>query len=159
MVHQDGQRNVFQPVLNDVLISLAKWLIKDGEGATKLVEIVVTGAGSDRNARRIADTVAHSSLIKTAMFGEDANWGRIIAAAGRAGVSLEPDRIDIYFDDVQMVRHGIGRGKKIEADATTVIKKPEYTITIDLQMGTGEASILTCDFSVDYVKINADYRT
>ena len=93
------------------------------------------------------------------MFGEDANWGRIIAATGRAGVPMEPEKIDIYFDDVQMVQNGIGRGEKIEADATAVIKKPEYAITIDLHMDSGKASILTCDFSVDYVKINADYRT
>lgn len=159
IVETDVQAASFQKLLDELLVRLARMLVKDGEGATKLVEIIVKGAMSDGDAFQIAATVAHSSLVKTAMFGEDANWGRIIAAAGRAGVPMEPEKIDIYFDDVQMVRNGIGRGEKIEADATAVIKKPEYAITIDLHMDSGEASILTCDFSIDYVKINADYRT
>jgi glutamate N-acetyltransferase / amino-acid N-acetyltransferase len=159
IVETAAQTASFQKRLDELLVRLARMLVKDGEGATKLVEIIVKGAMSDGDAFQIADTVAHSNLVKTAMFGEDANWGRIIAAAGRSGVPLEPEKIDIYFDDVQMVRNGIGRGKKVEADATAVIKKPAYAIIIDLHMGSGEASLLTCDFSVDYVKINADYRT
>ena len=86
------RRHAFQSVLDDVLITMAKWLIKDGEGATKLVEVIVKGAASDQDAHRIADTIANSNLTKTALFGEDANWGRILAAAGRAGVPLEPDK-------------------------------------------------------------------
>ena len=158
-IHTGAQKNAFQAVLNDVLITLAKWLIKDGEGATKLVEIVVTGAGSDLDARRIADTVSHSNLFKTALFGEDANWGRILAAVGRAGVEVEPDKIDVRFGSVFMVRNGMGCGKAAEAEATEVLKHPEFDITIDLKQGRGHAAVLTCDFSIDYVKINADYRT
>ena len=154
-----AQQEVVQAVLDDVLIALAKWLIKDGEGATKLVEIVVKGAASDRQAHRIADTVANSPLTKTALFGEDANWGRILAAAGRAGVPLEPDNVDIQFGPVLMVRNGMGCGPKAEAEATEILKQPEYDITIDLKMGSGRDSVFTCDFSIDYVKINADYRT
>ena len=148
-----------QSVLDDVLIRLARLCIKDGEGATKLVEIQVTGAVTDRDARMVADTVANSNLVKTALFGEDANWGRIMAAAGRAGVPLDPNRIDIFFDSVQMVRRGAGRGKSVENEASAVLKKPELTLRIDLNIGTGFASVLTCDFSLDYVRINADYRS
>ena len=158
-VENDSQKNVFQTVLNDVLINLAKWLVKDGEGATKLVEIMVNGAGSDRDARRIADTVANSNLFKTALFGEDANWGRIIAAAGRAGVEIAPEKIDIRFGPVLMVQNGMGCGKAAEAEATEILKKSEFDITIDLKLGTGRAAVFTCDFSIDYVKINADYRS
>ena len=158
-VSNDAQRGVFQPVLDDVLISLAKWLIKDGEGATKLVEIVVTGAESDQGARKIADTVAHSNLFKTALFGEDANWGRILAAAGRAGVAVDPEKMDVRFGPVLMVQDGMGCGKTAEAEATKILKQSEFDITIDLKLGKGHASVLTCDFSIDYVKINADYRS
>jgi glutamate N-acetyltransferase/amino-acid N-acetyltransferase len=158
-VLNDAQREVFQPVLHDVLITLAKWLIKDGEGATKLVEIVVTGAGSDQDARRIADTVSNSNLFKTALFGEDANWGRILAAAGRAGVAVDPEKMDVRFGPVLMVQDGMGCGKAAEAEATEILKKSEFDITIDLKSGRGHATVFTCDFSIDYVKINADYRS
>jgi glutamate N-acetyltransferase/amino-acid N-acetyltransferase len=158
-VLNDAQRDVFQSVLDDVLIALAKLLIKDGEGATKLVEIVVTGAGSDMDARRIADAVANSNLTKTALFGEDANWGRILAAVGRAGVSMEPEKTDIRFGPVLMVQNGMGCGKMAEVEATKVLKQSEFDITIDLKLGKGYSSVFTCDFSIDYVKINADYRS
>ncbi|MEE8399350.1 MAG: bifunctional glutamate N-acetyltransferase/amino-acid acetyltransferase ArgJ, partial [Desulfobacterales bacterium] len=149
----------FQAVLNDLLLELAKMMVRDGEGATKCVEILVRGASSDSDARTVADTVAHSTLVKTALFGEDANWGRIIAAAGRAGVPMDPDQIDIFFGDVQMVNKGLGCGKAIEAEATRVLKTPEFTLLMDLNMGSGTSSVFTCDLSIDYVKINADYRT
>ena len=149
----------FQRTLDGVLKELARMVVRDGEGATKVVDIVVTGARTDREARRVADTVAHSNLVKTALFGEDANWGRIIAAAGRAGVSLDPDRIEIRFNDVVMVQNGVGLGDAAEAAATEVLKTPEFAITVDLHDGEATASVLTCDFSVDYVRINADYRS
>jgi glutamate N-acetyltransferase/amino-acid N-acetyltransferase len=152
-------REVFQDALDDVLERLARLCVKDGEGATKLVEVLVRGAASDGLARAVADTVAHSNLVKTALFGEDANWGRILAATGRAGVPLEPEKVDIYFDGVQMVKEGTGCGKAVEARAAEVLKQPEFVITVDLNMGSGRASVLTCDFSLDYVRINADYRS
>jgi glutamate N-acetyltransferase/amino-acid N-acetyltransferase len=152
-------RQVVQGVLDDSLLQLARLCVKDGEGATKLVEVRVTGAVSDLDARSVADTVANSSLVKTALFGQDANWGRILAAAGRAGVPIDPVRVDIYFDQVMMVKDGLGRGKAVEAQATAVLKKPEFVIMIDLKMASGCASVLTCDLSIDYVKINADYRS
>jgi glutamate N-acetyltransferase/amino-acid N-acetyltransferase len=159
IVKSRNQQEIFQHVLDDVMINLAKLLVKDGEGATKLIEIIVKGAMSHGEARKVADVVAHSNLVKTAIFGEDANWGRILAAAGRAGVPIEPHKIDVYFNTVQMVRNGIGCGKSAEAKATEVLKTPEFSITIDLHMGRGRAFVYTCDFSVDYVRINADYRT
>jgi glutamate N-acetyltransferase/amino-acid N-acetyltransferase len=158
-IENPKQQGGFQAVLDDVLIALAKWLIKDGEGATKLVEIIVKGAASDAEAHRIADTVANSNLTKTALFGEDANWGRILAAAGRAGVPIEPQKIDILFGSVLMIQNGLGCGPAAEAEATKILKQPEYDITLDLKMGSGSATVFTCDFSIDYVKINADYRT
>jgi len=159
VVRSDDDRKIFQESLDAVLIRLARMLVKDGEGATKLVEIVVKGALSDDDADRIADTIAHSNLVKTALFGEDANWGRIIAAAGRAGVEIDPEKIDIRFNQVLMVENGIGCGRDAEAKATEVLKQAEFTILMDCHMGVGTASVVTCDFSIGYVKINADYRS
>ena len=150
---------VFQSVLDEVLIEISRQLVRDGEGVTKLVDLVVKGASTDDDAYRIADTVAHSPLLKTAFFGEDANWGRIFMAVGRAGVEIHPDTIDVFFDDVMLVKDSVGCGDQAEIEATEVLKNSEFKLTIDLKMGNGQASMLTCDFSVDYVKINADYRS
>jgi glutamate N-acetyltransferase/amino-acid N-acetyltransferase len=149
----------FQRMLDDLLIDLARQMVRDGEGVTKVVDLIVRGARSDDDARAIADTIAHSPLVKTAFFGEDANWGRIAGAAGRAGVFLDPDRLDLYFDDVRMVHNGKGCGPEAEKRATAALKHPEFTVTLDLNLGTGSASMLTCDFSLDYVRINANYRS
>jgi len=159
VVQDAAEQAVFQALLDGTFLDLAKWLVRDGEGANKLVEVRVQGAGSDADARRIADTVADSPLVKTALFGEDANWGRILGAAGRAGVAFDPAKIDLYFDDVQMVAAGVGCGAAAEASATAVLKQSELGITLDLNDGSGKASVLTCDFSLDYVRINADYRS
>ena len=158
-VRTDDQCHIFQQLLDEVLLDVAHRLVKDGEGVTKVVDVKVLGAASDADAARIADTVAHSPLVKTAFFGEDANWGRIMMAVGRAGAKIDPDRIDIYFDEVQMVAAGQGCGQEREDLATAVMKQAEFTITIDLNLGQGQASILTCDYSIDYIKINADYRS
>ncbi|MBS3758570.1 MAG: bifunctional glutamate N-acetyltransferase/amino-acid acetyltransferase ArgJ [Desulfobacterales bacterium] len=149
----------FQEVLNGLLLSLAKMIVKDGEGATKFIEIAVTGADSPEAGKTVADTVANSSLVKTALFGEDANWGRIMAAIGRSGVTVRPAAIDIYFDRVKIVENGRGAGAEAEAAAAGVIREPEFRITIGLNLGSYSARAWTCDFSIDYVKINADYRT
>ena len=158
-IETDNDRVDFQRLLDDLCTDLARQMVKDGEGVTKVVDLTVCGARSDEDARAIADTIAHSPLVKTAFFGEDANWGRIIAAAGRAGVFLDPERLDLYFDDVQMVKDGTGCGPDAEEKATGVLKKPEFSVALDLNQGEGTASMLTCDFSLDYVKINADYRS
>jgi len=159
VIQNPDTKYIFKNVLEEILLELARQLVRDGEGVTKLVEIAVRGATSDSDAGKVAETVAHSPLVKTAFFGEDANWGRIMGAAGRAGADLDPDKMDVYFDNVLMVKAGKGCGKTAEAEATKVLKKPEFTVVIDLNMGKGTASILTCDFSVDYVRINADYRS
>jgi len=150
---------VFQPVLDSVLAELARDLVADGEGVTKLVEIHVRRAPSSDAADRIARTVATSPLVKTALFGEDANWGRIAAAAGRAGVAFASETMDIYFDDVQMVAKGLACGPEAESRATDVMRKKAFSIIIDLHRGDGEAMVLSCDFSRAYVDINADYRS
>ena len=155
----DEARAAFQSVLDEVMLALAKWVVKDAEGSNKLVEISVRGALSDPDALRIADTIAHSPLVKTALFGQDANWGRILAAAGRAGVPLNPDTVDVFIGSVPMVSRGMGCGKAVEAEATRVLKSDEFCIALDLHLGSGRASVFTCDFSIDYVKINADYRS
>ena len=134
-------------------------IVKDGEGATKLVAVRVKGAATEAEARQAAQTIANSPLVKTAFFGEDANWGRIMGALGRAGIDLDPNKVDIYFDDVCMVRDGLGQGKEAEADATRVLKQAEFAVSVDLKSGPGSWRVYTCDFSIDYVKINADYRS
>ncbi len=149
----------FQAALDEVMLALAKWVVKDAEGSNKLVTVEVRGALSDADALRIAETIAHSPLVKTALFGEDANWGRILAAAGRAGVRLDPERVDVFIGPVRMVRGGMGCGKEAETEATRVLKGDEFSIAVELHLGPGRATVFTCDFSLDYVKINADYRS
>lgn len=152
-------RAVFQENLEALCRDLARQIVRDGEGATKLVTIRVEGAATPAEAEAAARTIANSNLVKTAFFGEDANWGRIIAALGRSGAIFDQAKVGIAFDQVVMVADGVGRDKAVEAQATEVLRRPEFTVTVSLQAGTATAEILTCDFSLDYVKINADYRT
>jgi len=149
----------FAEVLNDLLLSLAKLIVKDGEGATKFVTIKIKGAVSDAEAKQAAMAVANSSLVKTAFFGQDANWGRIFAAVGYSGITVEQLKTDLFFDDVQMVAAGLFTGGDAEARGTEVLKKPEFSVTVDLHLGSGSATVYTSDLSYEYVKINADYRT
>ena len=149
----------FAAALEDLCKELALMIIRDGEGATKLVTIRVQGAATEAQADQAARTVANSNLVKTAFFGEDANWGRIIAALGRSGAQFDQHKVDIAFDDVLMVHNGLGQNAEVEARATAVLKKPEFVVTIDLHAGESCKDIYTCDFSLDYVKINADYRS
>ncbi len=158
-VRTDDDKITFSETLEAVLVALAKMCVRDGEGATKLVEISVVNAASHADARRIADTVANSNLVKTAFFGQDANWGRIFAAMGRAGVDFDPERVDLYFGDVLLVENGQYVGRGAENAATEVLKQPEFSVRIDLKAGVAEEIAWTCDFSVEYVKINADYRS
>jgi glutamate N-acetyltransferase/amino-acid N-acetyltransferase len=154
---QDQQ--LFQDGLETVLKDLALQIVADGEGATKTITIRVCGAKENEDAEKIARTVATSSLVKTAFFGEDANWGRIFAAMGRSGVRFSPDHVDLSFGDVMMVRNGLSLGKEAEVAATEVLKEKNITVCIDLKDGPGCEEVFTCDFSIDYVKINADYRS
>ncbi len=149
----------FDRALNEIMLDLAKMIARDGEGATKLVRIQVNGAASDEDALLAARSVATSQLVKTAFFGEDANWGRIIAAIGYSGADVDAEQVSIMFDDVLMVTKGLGLGSEQEAKASEILKKSEFTVTVDLALGEGSAYYFTSDLSYDYVKINADYRT
>ena len=149
----------FEQLLNNVLLSLAKQIVKDGEGATKFVEVRLTGATSDADAKRAAMAIANSSLVKTAFFGQDANWGRIFAAVGYSGIEVDQSRLSLQFDDVCMARNGVFAGGDAEARGTEVLRKKEFTVTVDLGLGSGCATVYTSDLSHEYVSINADYRT
>jgi len=153
------EAEVFAEILNDLLLSLAKLIVKDGEGATKFVTINVVGAVSAAEAKKGAMAIANSSLVKTAFFGQDANWGRIFAAVGYSGIEVEQLKTELFFDDVQMVQDGLFAGGDAEARGTEVLKKPEFSVTVDLHLGSGSATVYTSDLSYEYVKINADYRT
>jgi len=149
----------FIEVLNEVLLSLARQIVKDGEGATKFVTVTVKEAVSNSEAKKAAMAIANSNLVKTAFFGQDANWGRILAAVGYSGAEVDPGLVDLYFDDVLMVRNGIFAGGAAEVDGSQVLRNSEFTVTVDLKLGEGRATVFTTDLSYDYVKINADYRT
>lgn len=146
--------------LKAVLLDLAMRIVVDGEGATKLIEVIVTGAPDKASARSAAFTIAHSPLVKTAFFGEDANWGRIVAAAGRAGIPLNPNETTLYFDDVCVFKNGtpVG-GADTEERATQVFRQKELQVRLDLGMGDARFTAYTCDLSYDYIKINASYRS
>jgi glutamate N-acetyltransferase/amino-acid N-acetyltransferase len=145
--------------LREVLSNLAKKIVADGEGATKFIELRVRGASSQAAALRGARTIANSLLVKTALFGEDANWGRIMAALGRAGMDFDPHRVQLFFNDTKLVENGLGLGEQAEKIVSEIITQRSFSITIDLGQGQEEASMYTCDLSLDYVKINADYRS
>jgi glutamate N-acetyltransferase/amino-acid N-acetyltransferase len=154
---RDGE--IFQSMLLEVCQKLTKSLIKDGEGATKFIEIEVRGARTLEDAKQASYAIAHSPLVKTAFFGEDANWGRILCALGHSRATINPNRIDVYFDRAPIVRDGMGVGAKMEERASEVIKKKSFKVTVDLHRGKNQFSVLTTDLSIDYVKINGSYRS
>lgn len=152
--------DAFERALADVLEELAKMIVADGEGAEHLVRIDVKGARSDADAVQIARTVAGSQLVKTAIHGADPNWGRILAAAGRAGVRFNPDHASIRIGNVRIFHQGKPTmPPKTEAQATAVMRRDEYGISIDIGRGRGMGHYWTCDLGHEYVRINADYRT
>jgi len=149
---------IFLEALDTVCIQLAKMMVKDGEGATKFIEIFVQGAQTFEEAKTAAQAVAKSPLVKTAFFGQDANWGRIVCALGYSGVNLKPERLNVWIENVHIFKNGTG----LKADETVLaekMKQPEITLTIDLGRGEATAKVWTCDFSYNYVKINGDYRS
>ena len=149
----------FQAAMDEVLLELSKMIVRDGEGATKFARIVVKGAASAEDAFLAAEAVAHSNLVKTALYGEDPNWGRITAAAGRSGAMVDPDRLDLRFGDVALVKKGRWQGVEAEKAAAQIMKQPELEMVLDLHLGDHSDFFMFCDFSEDYVKINADYRS
>jgi glutamate N-acetyltransferase/amino-acid N-acetyltransferase len=154
----DGQ--VLLGVLSQVALQLAQAIVRDGEGATKFIAVKVCGGRSVAECRQAAYAVAHSPLVKTAFFASDPNLGRILAAVGYAGIDdLDQSRIELHLDDVHVVTQGGRHPAYQEADGARVMKQSEITITVHLGRGAAEATVWTCDFSYDYVKINADYRS
>lgn len=149
----------FSRGLEEILKELALMIVKDGEGATKTVTIQIRGAKDKDEALKMGKTIANSNLVKTAFFGEDANWGRILAAMGRSGVKFNPDAVDILFDDVIIVRKGVALGEDAEAQAAEILQQKKFCLTVDIKEGSVCEEVYTCDFSLDYVKINADYRS
>jgi glutamate N-acetyltransferase/amino-acid N-acetyltransferase len=148
----------FSEALLRVCTHLAKELARDGEGATKLVEVTVSGARSVGQARQVGMTIANSPLVKTALFGNDPNWGRILMAAGRSGVAIDPDRLCLVLAGIPLVRDGEPLGYDPQA-ARRAMDAAEVGIDLDLGQGRSSATVWTCDFSYDYVRINAEYHT
>ena len=146
-------------MLSEVCQNLAKSVVKDGEGATKFIEILVRGARNREDAKQAAYSIAHSPLVKTAFFGMDANWGRILCALGHSGVQMNPNRIDVFFDKIPIVKNGMGVGGRLEEKAGQILKNKSFRVTVDLHQGKGQFSVFTTDLSIDYVKINASYRS
>lgn len=149
----------FQEVLDQVCYDLAKMIVRDGEGATKVASITVQGAFTKEDAFKAAEAIAHSNLVKTAIYGQDPNWGRITAAAGRSGACVDQDKMDLFFDKVPLVLRGKWLGLDAEKQAAELMKKDEINIVLDLNLGQFSDAFLFCDFSENYVKINADYRS
>jgi len=150
----DGLRNGLFKVCSD----LSRMIVKDGEGASKIVEIIVKGAKSPFDAESAAREIANSLLVKTAIFGGDPNWGRIMAALGRSEAEFDPENVDIWIEDVKIVSSGKGIEGREEIAAERM-KKDEFKIVIDLKNGNFQERILTCDLTYDYIRINAEYRT
>ncbi len=149
---------LFAETLTEVCRDLAIQVARDGEGARKLITIRVRRAPNERDAAKIAATIATSPLVKTAIAGADANWGRILAAAGRSGVKFDPSKIEIKLGDLAVARRGVGLPFS-EARALEILKRDELTITFDMRQGEAEVTEWTCDLTEDYVHINADYRS
>jgi glutamate N-acetyltransferase / amino-acid N-acetyltransferase len=148
----------FTATLTEVCVNLAKQLVRDGEGVTKFVEIVVGGAREESDAVRIAKSIANSPLVKTALYGGDANWGRVVCAAGYSGVAVEPAKMKLWFGEVNVFANGMPTDFD-EADSTRALADKDVSIRLDLGMGDAQTTVWTCDLSHDYVTINGKYRT
>ena len=148
----------FKEALREICIAMAQKIAGDGEGATKLVECTVTGAATKEDARLAAKAIIASSLVKTAIYGNDANWGRIACAAGYSGAQFDPDKVNIFIGDVQVAQNGMGL-EFDEAKATETLKQKKVNILVKFNIGTEEATAWGCDLTYDYVSINADYRS
>ena len=148
----------FREGLDFACIELAKKIARDGEGATKLVEVVVNGAKDEVEGEMAARAIAESPLVKTAVFGTDANWGRIMMAAGKSGAEFDPYQVNVWLSNYQLVKDGMDAGFD-EDKATELFSEDTVTITVDLNAGDASVTMWTCDYSYDYISINADYRT
>jgi glutamate N-acetyltransferase/amino-acid N-acetyltransferase len=149
---------IFKKSLDDITYELSRLIVKDGEGATKLITIAVEGAADWKEAEKAAFSVANSNLVKTAVYGNDANWGRIMAALGYSGIKFNEEKVSIHLGNIKVVNKGIGTGK--DAEANNYLKNnSEVSILINLNKGHASAKVLTCDLTEEYIRVNADYRT
>src|SRR5215475_8495076 len=155
----DPRLRDFKKALHSVLANLSEQIARDGEGARKLVEIVVEGAVSKTSARRIAMSIANSPLVKTAIAGEDANWGRVVMAVGKAGEPANRDKLSIWFGGIRVAHKGARDPGYDEASVSAAMKKPEISLKVALGLGKGRDRVLTCDLTKEYVAINGDYRS
>jgi glutamate N-acetyltransferase/amino-acid N-acetyltransferase len=155
----DPRLKDFKKALQQVLANLSEQIARDGEGARKLVEIVVEGAVSKASARRIAMSIANSPLVKTAIAGEDANWGRVVMAVGKAGEPAERDKLSIWFGGIRVAHKGARDPAYDEAEVSAAMKKPEISLKVALGLGKGRDRVLTCDLTKEYISINGDYRS
>ncbi len=155
----DARLSGFKRALNSLLLELAHLVCKDGEGARKFVEVRVAGAASSRSAKRVALSIANSPLVKTAIAGEDANWGRVVMAVGKAGEPADRDRLDISFGDIMVAQQGARAPSYDEAAVSAYMKGEHIVITANLGLGRGKATVWTCDLTKAYVEINGDYRS
>jgi len=147
----------FRKTVADIAYQLSKLIVRDGEGATKLVEIEVRGARSESEAERAAFSIANSSLVKTAVYGNDANWGRIMAALGYSGIRFAEEKVAIYFGKIKVVHNGLSNG--MDKEAGKVLRGKEVPVIIDLHLGKSSSKVLTCDLTEEYIRVNATYRT
>jgi glutamate N-acetyltransferase/amino-acid N-acetyltransferase len=155
----DPRLNSFRKALRAVLANLSEQVARDGEGARKLVEIKIEGATSDKSARRIAMSIANSPLVKTAIAGEDANWGRVVMAVGKAGEPADRDKLSIWFNGIRVATKGARDPSYDEAQVSESMRKPEIELKVALGLGKGRDRVLTCDLTKEYVAINGDYRS
>ncbi len=155
----DNGSDAFQAALSDLCMQLAHLVVRDGEGASKFIEIAVTGADSDDSAKRIALSIANSPLVKTAIAGEDANWGRVVMAVGKAGEPADRDRLTISFGGVTVARDGLVVPDYDEVPVAAHLQGSEIDIAVDIGLGSGKAKVWTCDLTHGYIDINADYRS
>lgn len=155
----DPRAVTFRDALHGVMLDLAHQVVRDGEGATKFVEVAVTGAADDADARKVAQSIANSPLVKTALAGEDPNWGRIVMAVGKSGAAADRDRLAIRLGTITVAENGQVAPGYAEADGAAYMKHQELTLGVDLGIGDGAATIWTCDLTHRYIEINADYRS
>jgi glutamate N-acetyltransferase/amino-acid N-acetyltransferase len=155
----DPRLATFRRALDKLLLDLAHQVVRDGEGARKFIEVRVEGAASRKAAKRIALSIANSPLVKTACAGEDANWGRVVMAVGKAGEKAERDKLDIYFGDIRVAHHGQRDPAYDEAHASAYMKRPKIVIGVSLGIGKARAKVWTCDLTKEYIAINGDYRS
>ncbi len=156
---KDGGKNFrkFERILTQLTTEIAEMVVRDGEGGTKVVKIIVKGTRTKKDAEKIARILGSSLLVKTALYGEDPNWGRVLAAAGRAGVKFDPLKVDLYFGNYKVARNGIE--VMDESKVSHILKQPNFPITLDLKSGKSSSFVIASDITMDYLKLNAQYRT